>query len=57
MLEVLRGADPSEFLQTTGSVGPFHGTDSWVKIGYRLHYCSWYWRGLWLSFRHVYMGR
>jgi hypothetical protein len=57
VLEALRAADPAEFLRTAGRDGPFHGTDSAVRIGYRLHYCSWHGRGLWLSFRHLYVGK
>jgi hypothetical protein len=57
VLELLRAADPTEFLRTAGGDGPFHGTDSAVRAGYRLHYCSWYGRGLWLSFRHNYVGK
>lgn len=55
--ELLRAADPTEFLRIAGMDGPFHGTDSAVRIGYRLHFCSWHGRGLWLSFRHFYVGK
>jgi hypothetical protein len=55
--EVLRAADYREFLQFAGRDGPFHGTDALIDIGYRLHYCSWHGRGLWLSFRHLYIGK
>ena len=57
VLELLRASDSSDFLRTLGHDGPFHGTDSAINVGYRLHYCSWYGRGLWLSFRHIYVGK
>lgn len=57
VLDLLRTADPTDFLQDTGPDGPFRGTDASVQLGYRLHYCSWHGRGLWLSFRHIYVGK
>lgn len=56
-LENLRAADLAEFLRAAGHDGPFHGTDALVRVGYRLHYCSWHGSGIWLSFRHVYIGK
>jgi hypothetical protein len=57
VMELLRAADPTDFCRSLGVDGPFHGTDSAIRAGFRLHYCSWYAKGLWLSFRHVYIGK
>ncbi len=57
VLTLLRIADPNDFRRQVGHDGPFHGTDATIKVGYRLHYCSWHWKGLWLSFRHIYVGK
>jgi hypothetical protein len=57
VVELLRGADATPFLKMAGSDGPFHGTDALIHAGYRLCYCSWYGRGLWVSFRHIYVGK
>lgn len=57
VLELLRVADPEPFLRAIGHDGPFHGTDATIVAGYRLHYCSWLYRGFWLSFRHIYIGK
>jgi len=57
VLELLRNSDPSAFLKANGHDGPFHGTDATIKAGFRLHHCSWSGAGLWLSFRHIYVGK
>lgn len=44
-------------VRETGPDGPFRGTDASIRPGYRLHYCSWHYRGLWPSFRHIYIGK